>query len=345
MLAQRAKPLLDQGNRPTKTIFTDGTFKPTGYDVVGRKISETDQAGHATTFQYDDCGRLERVTDAMGGTTSHQYDEVGNVIARTDARGNTVEITIKGVNASGGVGAAAARKISFADEDLLGGLYYWAASSGAINRYDFGMRGQQAEPFYTTAMSGAICVGCHALSRDGSRIAVGLNTPGPATLRMLDVATRQQLFQQGSMFGGLGGSGGSNFEALTPDGAKVLTSEGGNLVLRDANSGTPLNATVQGGTMPDFSTDGTTVVFARENGANCPLGLCGLNPGVEAASLYIVPFNGTSFGTPSQLTRMEGVIAPSLSVESRSGLATKLWVQPEWEIAKVDKREKARQHP
>src|SRR5262249_19306076 len=111
------------------------------------------------------------------------------------ARDNTINITVRATGTAGSVGTSVTNKLSFANEDLEGGLYYWAAAAGAVNRYDFGLRGQKAEAFYTQQMSGAICVGCHALSRDGSRIGVGLNIPGPATLRVLDVATRQTLYE------------------------------------------------------------------------------------------------------------------------------------------------------
>src|SRR4029079_8057941 len=106
------------------------------------------------------------------------------------------------------------------------------------NRYDFGLRGQKAENFYTPTESGAMCVGCHVLSRDGGRIAVGLNVPGPATLRVLDVATRTTLFESASA--PFGGTGGSNFEALSPDGTRVLTNSGQDLALHDAMTGAAL---------------------------------------------------------------------------------------------------------
>jgi hypothetical protein len=218
------------------------------------------------------------------------------------ARDNTITITIRATTTGGGsVGTSVARKLSFAREDLEGGLYYWAAAAGAVNRYDFGRRGQTAEPFYTTAQSGAICVGCHALSRDGSRIALGLNAPTPATLRVLDVASRGTLYESAAGFPGSGG--GSNFEALSPDGLKVLTSESNNLVLHDSGSGSALGATIMNANMPDWSGDGSTVVFARGGGAACPLGLCASQPGVDSASLFTVPWNGSAFGSPLQLVQ------------------------------------------
>ena len=216
-------------------------------------------------------------------------------------RGNTVTVQLRATSrAGGGVGEAAPRTLSFTQEDLLGGLYYWAAANGAVNRYDFGLRGQKAESFYTPVQAGgAECVGCHALSRDGTRVAVGLNVPGPATLRVLDVATRATLFSQG---GGAPGAGGSNFEALSPDGSKLLANSGNDLQLLDAVSGKALSATLPNANMPDWSADGQRVVFAR-NGMPVPCfgGLCPVSPGVDAASLFLAPVAGNGFGTPTQL--------------------------------------------
>jgi WD40-like Beta Propeller Repeat len=237
----------------------------------------------------------------VGGGCGFTPDEPTWKLLSDWSRGDTTQISLRATGPSGGVGTAATHALSFTDEDLLGGLYYWAAASGTINRYDFGRRGQTAENFYSAAQSGGICVGCHALSRDGSRIAVGLNIPGPATLRLLDVASRATLFESA---GGPGQSGGSNFEALSPDGVNVLTSEGGNLVLRDSGSGAAVgaNPAVANGTMPDWSADGTKVVFARDSAAACPIPtFCGVNPGTTAASLFLAPVTGTSFGAATQL--------------------------------------------
>ncbi len=67
-----------------------------------------------------------------------------------------------------------------AQEPITGGLYYWNAA-GTIDRFEFGVRGARAERFLGVAETGGgICVGCHTLSRDGSRIAVGTGIPGVA---------------------------------------------------------------------------------------------------------------------------------------------------------------------
>jgi WD40-like Beta Propeller Repeat len=214
-------------------------------------------------------------------------------------RGQTVQVTMRGTKiAGGGVGSAPARSLSFADEDMLGGLYYWAASAGGLYRYDFGLRNQKAEPFYTPSQASAQCVGCHALSRDGKRIAVGMNVPAPAEMRALDVASRKKLFEVGSgmMFGG-----GSDYESFTADGARLVTTEGGGLSLRDGATGAAIGKSpaVANADMPDVSPDGQRVVFAR--GANmCNFGIC-MTLSVTTASLFTVPLNGNGFGNPTQI--------------------------------------------
>ncbi|HEX9105162.1 MAG TPA: hypothetical protein VF997_23285, partial [Polyangia bacterium] len=233
----------------------------------------------------------------------------------------TVDVTLRSTDGNGGpVGSAAAQKLSFGDDDLQGGLYYWAAASGSILRYDFGLRNQTAEKFYTAAQSGSTCVGCHVLSRNGARIAVGMNVPGPAELRTLDVATRATLYDSGSMGGGGAGGvpsfgSGSNFEALSPDGTQALINSGANLALIDTANGMSLAAgAIMNATMPDWSADGSKVVFVRDASSACPLGLCGTQPGVSMGTLMLTNAAGTSFSGETTLVSGGGNnYYPSLS--------------------------------
>ena len=227
-------------------------------------------------------------------------DEATWALMSQQSRGDTMKLTVRGTSGGGGVvGAAAARSISFTDEDLLGGLYYWAASAGTIARYDFGKRGQSAEVFYNASEAGALCVGCHSLARNGERIAVGLNAPVPtAGLRVLDIATKGKMFDRGSMFGG-----GSNFEAFSPDGMRILVNAGSDLLLLDANTGNQVGtaAAILNGNLPDWSADSSKVTFARSGASGCPLGLCGSIPGVAGADLYTVDVSGDTFGAPQMI--------------------------------------------
>jgi hypothetical protein len=244
---------------------------------------------------------------AVGSGCGYLPDEMTWKLLSDYGRGTTVTVALRATGPSGKVGSAAPHTMSFTDEDLLGGLYYWAAANGAVNRYDFGLRNQKAENFYTAQAAGAQCVGCHVLSRDGARIAVGLNVPGPATLRVLDVATHATLFESAGGIGPGGPStGGSNFEALSPDGSQVLVNSGNDLLLEDAATGASLSSTITNANMPDWSADGASIVFARGSGAGCIGGFCPTQPGIDGASLMLIPISGTSFGAATTLVQASG---------------------------------------
>jgi hypothetical protein len=86
-------------------------------------------------------------------------------------------------------GASATRQISFAKQDVVGTLYYWASmravvvagqtvNSGGVYRYDYGRRSQIAEAVLTPVKdvngnggnSNGLCVGCHVLDREGRKM-------------------------------------------------------------------------------------------------------------------------------------------------------------------------------
>jgi RHS repeat-associated protein len=88
-LGQRTEYDYDDYDRLIRTVFHDGTYKNIGYDLAGRKTSETDQAGKTTAFEYDSVGNLVKVIDAMGFETEYAYDEHNNRITQTDANEHT----------------------------------------------------------------------------------------------------------------------------------------------------------------------------------------------------------------------------------------------------------------
>jgi hypothetical protein len=237
----------------------------------------------------------------VGNGCSYLPDEMTMKLLTQSARNGSVQLTMRGsAPKGGGVGSAPAQQLSFSDTDMRGGLYYWAASIGGIARYDFGLRGQKAEAYYGPLQGIAVCVGCHAMSRNGKRIAVGMNIPSPALMRTLDTATRNKLFEIGTGF-----LSGSNFQAFTPDGQFLVTTEQAGLTVRDGTSGMIFgsNPALKNANMPDFSPDGKTVVFARS--AMACGGPCTLS--TQAATLYTVGFRGVvGFGTPEVLVQSMG---------------------------------------
>src|SRR5581483_2204802 len=68
-------------------------------------------------------------------------------------------------------------KMSIADQDIEGGIYYWKSIvtangvGGNIWRKDFGNTNPEEE-ISPTGVNNFTCLGCHALSRDGTRMAL-----------------------------------------------------------------------------------------------------------------------------------------------------------------------------
>jgi hypothetical protein len=208
------------------------------------------------------------------------------------------EVMVRGAPADISKAASShANKLSIAEEDIKGGLYYWNATPGVIVRYDFGKSGQKATNFYTAADAKALfCVGCHALSLDGKRMAVGLDMPAPAPLKILDVPTRQVL-----------ASGFANFMAFSPDGKMIITSDGNSMVLRDTDTLTALdpNPLVAKGSLPDWSPDGTKVVYS-EPAVVMPLPFG--NPGIQKGSLKLLNYDAAQnkWSAPVTLIQQSG---------------------------------------
>jgi hypothetical protein len=197
------------------------------------------------------------------------------------------------------VGTSDTRSMAFAKENIIGGLYYWN-TGGVIQRYEFGSPLQNAELYMTPQMAGAaVCVGCHALSHDGKKMAIGADIPAPAPFKVFDVATRVQLTgTSGPM------AGASNFSSFNKDGSKMLYSDGVKIGLFDSVTGTVINDTlIPLGTMPDFSPDGKLIVYARPQ-IPPPLGFP--NPGVGSASIEVVSFDNDTVGPPTYLAQFQG---------------------------------------
>lgn len=222
-----------------------------------------------------------------GGCIYTPARDVWEAIALVSAGQGPITYTLRGVNDAGRLGTTAERTLIVAGEPITGGLYYWNAGGGSIDRFEFGVPGARAERFLGVAETGGgICVGCHTLSRDGRRIAVGTGIP-TTTFQVFEVATRTRVFGLG--MGGIGFPNQPNFSAFNPDATQLVTSGGMGLVLRSMTDGSPLSTiTTYPSSMPDWSPDGNHIVHVEHRSIE--------GPGVNADGVIrTVDWNGTSW--------------------------------------------------
>jgi hypothetical protein len=174
-----------------------------------------------------------------------------------------VQYQVRGVNSNNPtvVGSAAPQIVKLSNEQMLGGLYYWAATAAnnapyGIFRHDMSKPGQTAEQFYTTAQTGGRCVACHVLSRDGTKMAITYDG-GNGAATLVDVGTKAPQTS----------TRGWNFGAFTPDGSKFLAVKSGALTVLDYATQTPLATMTSAGyvTHPDLSADGKKLVYVLPN--------------------------------------------------------------------------------
>ena len=198
-------------------------------------------------------------------------EETWQLLAES-ARGNSLFLTLRGLTGTT-VGASEASTMSFAQNDLYGGIYYWDAA-GAIMRYDFGRRDQTAETYLNAPEAGGTtCVGCHAMSRDGTKIAVGVDMPSPAPMRAFEVDAKQMAWSDDD---------GANFYAFSPDNSQMLTSNGNSIDLRNAVTGEKIGTEpiIALGSMPDWAADGTKITYSKPGTSVCGDGGGGGIPGL-----------------------------------------------------------------
>ena len=234
-----------------------GDFEVHWMDAVGSDLFEV-----ALTSAYIDVRVYVVGVPNTGTWVSYLLDEWN--IAGNSHRGESISVTVRGLNqaAPAMAGTSPAITVNLTNEDVQGGIYYWAASStsgpGGIYRHDMANPGQAAQQFYTTAESpGNRCVACHVLSRDGTKMAITYDG-GNGAASILDVATRtEQLATDGTF--------AWNFATFEPDGSRILTVSHGVMTLRDPNNGGVITTVPTNGyaTHPDFSPGGNAIVYVE----------------------------------------------------------------------------------
>lgn len=173
----------EDGDRAPLIVYpNDGVLMPPNLsrlDVHWRPGSE-DNTLYEVAFVSPtiDLRYYLRCGEPINGGCAFELDPLGyRLIAEANRGLDPIAITVRGTDDDGSAaGSSGAVELGFAETDVHGGLYYWTTSDDtAIMRFDFGVVDAEPELFLSPDdNSSGTCVGCHALSRDGSKMVASL---------------------------------------------------------------------------------------------------------------------------------------------------------------------------
>lgn len=241
-----------------------------------------------------------------------------------------VKITVRLAAADGTkLGESDPIALAWAKTKLTGGLYYWTtagtgdtAFNTAVARYDFA--GDTSTPMIYLSSADAPkvpsgqtqCIGCHAVSPDGSKLAFSLGGSTPGYFSNYDVATKSAMATEMTSFAGMA--------TYSPDGSNLVTMRSGVLTLRAGDSSlmaeqTPLfqEVTDASKSHPFWSPSGQKLAFVSWNPSQADITAQHTTGDmVQGGQIWISDVNGTTFGTAQPLVpRVDGITSfyPSIS--------------------------------
>lgn len=296
----------DAGRAPQLVYPNPGVLVPPNLDEL--EFHFTPGAPENTVFalsftnDFTDVVVYLRCTLPMSGGCIYQPDaQLWTWIADTNRGLQPLRFAIRATDDDGiAVGVSAAQDIDFSLDDIRGAVYYWTTSDGTgIMRFDFAAGQTEPERFLGTELSGGTCVGCHALSRDGTKIVAEAGGQHDGRLLLLDVASGEPIVPFGS-------PQRSIFESWNPDGSRYVGVYGDNgatdynLMLFDGNDGSYIETIDVGAssdsftTHPDWSPDGSRIVYTRT-------GAAGTNQRNYHGAIEMVTEQGGNFGGPETI--------------------------------------------
>ena len=166
-------------------------------------------------------------------------------------------LSVAGLNTSTPAqkGTSMPQTVDVTNEIVQGGMYYWTTRpTQGVYRYDMGTPNIAPASFFMPGQQPTSCIGCHGLSKDGTKIAITLDS-GDGRGTIYNVADYQVLvpFNTNAQYW--------NFATFTPDTQKLVTLYHGQLSLRTTAGGTVISSIPsspgKAATHPELSPDGT----------------------------------------------------------------------------------------
>jgi len=264
-----------------------------------------------TVFQWsrgaqNDAFELSFDTDLMHlvvvtGADRWETGAVQNVIAQSNTGDQlTVGLAAAASTDPGMIYQGPATHVRYSSDSPDSPLYFWSAATNGI------MRGGIGASFAGKLYPGdSTCVGCHTISRDGSRMAMGWGGEAVSALQAIDVQTLATQISQSKLYE-------MGWATYSPDGTLLLIASNGVLTLRDATTGLPINTPTgkvalplgHFATHPEWSPDGKYVAIAYTSTQPS-------NVDVKSASIARLAFDPSTktFGGPE-------ILVPATAVDN-----------------------------
>jgi hypothetical protein len=293
---------------PTLVYPPDGVLLPPNMNVLevqwvppaGAALFEVDFENAVTDVRVETpCNSITSVRGTAnvgcGLTLSQaQWNDISNL----NRDGDPLRVTVRATPANAQCTATSQQSvaISFAKDNLTGGIYYWqsvlygqaAGTAGGIFYHDFGSFDPTPTPFWTAGGMQNTCVGCHTLSKDGVQMTLMQDDAdaddeyGDVRPLTVNVPTRT------ATSGGMGGPGmnamGPGFQTFTHNHtmmvATVFQTMGG---MMNAVPDTVFNV---------FNGTGSTLITTN----TLPTGMQGTQPNLswdDQTLVFVAPTYGT----------------------------------------------------
>jgi hypothetical protein len=229
------------------------------------------------------------------------------------AAGHNITLTIDGgtLDSTGSLSAVIAspsQALSVSTDDASGAIFYFATigdqitGQGTLERLALG--GTVPDKYLNASNDGGRCVGCHALSRDGTKLAFAFDDPIDVVLPLsLGLAEATDPTNE------MTAAGNPTSQAVfNPDGSRLLTSYQGKLTLRDGTTGAQLAEVTTSGLAfyPDWSPDGKHIVFVRP-----PSGCLPIPADFGQASIFLYSGSLVTMDVSGDTFSNETVIVPA----------------------------------